>query len=638
MANNETPETGVGRLVNWAKRVGQTPLFGGGKPKGEEKQGLADDIFLLRWAKGLKHMTSAEVKVHQIPPGVKSNAPDLNDGIVEEAEAEAAKTKAETKQRAEAEAGQKARALQEAGAEAAKTKAETKQQAEAEAGQKARAFQEAEAEAARIKAETRQQAEADAKQQARILLKEAEAEAARVKAETKQQAEAEAKQQVRMLLEEAEAEAARVKAETKQQAEAEAKQQAHTLLKEAEAEAARVRAETKQQAEADARQQARAHIKEAEAEAARVKAETKQQAEAKAKQQARMLLKEAEAEAARIVAEAKRQGQEIASDAKIRAAGATQLEANEILITAKGKAEIIEATARQQATEFLAKAREQMLDEISTVNDIWTQEVKGAYFRLFSSLHDLMADVEQVQAGWRNKTAELLERKSLELKEYDTRLFPPLEEAELVGDPQRDYVEESLGSNVEHDIQQPMQPQEEEAAPPKSSTSEEDLGSTAEHDIQQPIQPQEEEATPPKSTPETTKPPNPHITQKKGKNAQDAYIKQQDPNTNYVGEVELSLIPPVDLAKMSELYEHLQTIADIKVLRTVGSWDRGTVITVMVDKPTLLINIINESMGSKDQMGMSVIETAVPLKSSSVGSRNKAVKRIEIRTAMASGS
>ena len=46
---------------------------------------------------------------------------------------------------------------------------------------------------------------------------------------------------------------------------------------------------------------------------------------------------------------------------------------------------------------------------------------------------------------------------------------------------------------------------------------------------------------------------------------------------------------------VSKLYNYLQTIPDIKILRTTGSWDRGTTITIVADKPIPLISKILEA-------------------------------------------
>ena len=57
----------------------------------------------------------------------------------------------------------------------------------------------------------------------------------------------------------------------------------------------------------------------------------------------------------------------------------------------------------------------------------------------------------------------------------------------------------------------------------------------------------------------------------------------------YNGEVDLVLSPPVDFGKVSELYSHLQTLPGVRVLHTAGSWEQGTVVTVIMDKAGPLI-------------------------------------------------
>ena len=50
---------------------------------------------------------------------------------------------------------------------------------------------------------------------------------------------------------------------------------------------------------------------------------------------------------------------------------------------------------------------------------------------------------------------------------------------------------------------------------------------------------------------------------------------------------------PVELRTVSKLYNYLQTIPELKILHTRGAWDRGTTITVVLDKPMQLIRLIS---------------------------------------------
>jgi len=75
--------------------------------------------------------------------------------------------------------------------------------------------------------------------------------------------------------------------------------------------------------------------------------------------------------------------------------------------------------------------------------------------------------------------------------------------------------------------------------------------------------------------------------------AESAHIKL-DSQALYSGEVELYIPVPVELKMVSKLYNYLQTIPELKILHTRGSWDRGTTITVVLDKPMPLISVVSK--------------------------------------------
>ncbi len=114
-----------------------------------------------------------------------------------------------------------------------------------------------------------------------------------------------------------------------------------------------------------------------------------------------------------------------------------------------------------------------------------------------------------------------------------------------------------------------------------------------------------------------------------------ALSAQQD--LNYVGEVQLAMVPPVDLTKMSELYERLQKIPEVKILRTVGSWDRGSTITVTLDKPLPLIDMLSELPGFDARPALPLSEGRLKEALGPLGSRGREARRIEIETDIVSG-
>lgn len=70
----------------------------------------------------------------------------------------------------------------------------------------------------------------------------------------------------------------------------------------------------------------------------------------------------------------------------------------------------------------------------------------------------------------------------------------------------------------------------------------------------------------------------------------------QESHSLYTGEVELTVDKPVDPKIVSKIYDYLQTTPEIKFVRTTGSWDRGTTITVALDKPIPLISVISDKV------------------------------------------
>ena len=64
----------------------------------------------------------------------------------------------------------------------------------------------------------------------------------------------------------------------------------------------------------------------------------------------------------------------------------------------------------------------------------------------------------------------------------------------------------------------------------------------------------------------------------------------------YTGEVELAIVKPVNPKVVSKLYNYLQVTPEIKFVRTSGSWDRGTSITITLDKPIPLISVLSSKI------------------------------------------
>jgi len=302
---------------------------------------------------------------------------------------------------------------------------------------------------------------------------------------------------------------------------------------------------------------------------------------------------EAETEAERIISRAKQEVQEIKLSAEIvtEAKLATGKEAEDILSTVKRKTEIIEAEAKQRTLLYLLKAREEIEKQIR-------EDYKRAYARLSSSLQDLMSEGQNIEVELKNKRTTLWESKSFELKEYEATLLETSEK--VVPSPETLAPEEGIEQPVqlqekvsEEETEQPAQLQEdiEEKETGQPVQLQEKV---SEEETEQPTQLQEE-ATVSEPAEETTEelleqhPPEEIPSREETDSTQ---LKPGDSQPLYTGEVELAIAIPVELKMVSKLYNYLQTIPDMKILRTAGSWDRGTTITVVADKPIPLISEI----------------------------------------------
>ncbi len=83
---------------------------------------------------------------------------------------------------------------------------------------------------------------------------------------------------------------------------------------------------------------------------------------------------------------------------------------------------------------------------------------------------------------------------------------------------------------------------------------------------------------------------------KPGRGATKPDSLKQNSHSLYTGEVELAVAKPVDLKMVSKLYNYLQVTPEIKLAHTSGSWDRGTTITVTLDKPIPLISVLSSKI------------------------------------------
>ncbi len=332
--------------------------------------------------------------------------------------------------------------------------------------------------------------------------------------------------------------------------------------------------------------------------------------------------KEAEAEAARIIAQAQLEVQKIKGRAEIDA----QKLAEDIISAANRKAEITEVEAKHKALQFLIGMGEEIEKEVR-------EEYKRAYSRLFSSLLDLMNEAQNIEAELRGKRVQLWESKTFELKQYEAGLLSTYKAAVAPSEtsaPTKTGVELDVVSQegkVDEPVQLQEEPLEEKVEEPVQLQEE-----ALEGKVEEPTQLQEKAIVSEPVGEATEELLEQHLPEEKpGREEDELAPLELDSQAPYAGEVEVEIATPIDPKMVYKLYDHLQTIPELKILHTRGSWDRGTVIAVVLEKPMPLVSLLSEMAGVE-------VTQALPQKGSLVegisgsllGTKRKGTKRIKL--------
>ncbi len=95
--------------------------------------------------------------------------------------------------------------------------------------------------------------------------------------------------------------------------------------------------------------------------------------------------------------------------------------------------------------------------------------------------------------------------------------------------------------------------------------------------------------------------------EKRGKKEQEAPKRRprrsatkEESQSLYTGEVDLSIEVPVEPTMVAKMYSYLQTTPEIKFVRTTGSWNKGSTVTVVLDKPIALISELASRLPEAD--------------------------------------
>jgi len=329
--------------------------------------------------------------------------------------------------------------------------------------------------------------------------------------------------------------------------------------------------------------------------------------------------KEAEAEAERIIAEANQKARDIGIGAIRKAQDATRQEIYDIMNVANQRAAILETEAKQKTQLFLIKRRREIQDQLK-------EEIKKAYNQLLSGLQDLLGKGQEVETEWKNKTVELWGSKVFTLDWHDVMPasvgFDAVKGAPIPVDIDTESapIEETIvdvpvaetaeSTSIETGTEEPAAATKQEVLDieiPAMEAPSEVVSNNGAEAVADEIVDISAEETP--LVEEIIK----EVKDKKKKKSKDeANLEKQaiqepkgeevkkraaDTSKMYEGEIELTIVPPVGLALLSEIHNELDKISEAKVLQTVGSWDKSTSIKVLLEKPMPLAQILTRIPG-----------------------------------------
>lgn len=276
---------------------------------------------------------------------------------------------------------------------------------------------------------------------------------------------------------------------------------------------------------------------------------------------------DSETEAATIIGQAKQEAQEI----KRRTEIAAQKEAGNILSVVNKKVESAEIEAKRKALLFLLKAREETKKELR-------EEHNRIQARLASFLQTLMDKGQNATPELKGERTLLLESKDSELREHATASLRTSPTSVGVTPAEAKMEPETA---IKEKMREPVQGQKEA---PKEG-------------IKQTVQLQEEGSVY-KPLDRTTDDLQKQQFLGEGPTRQEHSVQLKDySQTLYSEEVEIVMAVPVEPRLVPKLYKYLQAIPELKILHTKGSWDRGITITVVLDKPILLVGIMSKLPG-----------------------------------------
>jgi len=246
-------------------------------------------------------------------------------------------------------------------------------------------------------------------------------------------------------------------------------------------------------------------------------------------------LEEAKAEAKKIISQAKLEAKELKKAAEAGVTEEARAEAEKIISQAKLEAEEMKKAAEATATKEAKAEAEKIISQAK----LEAKELKKA------------AEAGVTEEA-RAEAEKIISQAKLEAEELKKAAEATAKKAA-----------------IEEKIETPAEP---EAA--------------AEEKVEPPAEPEAAAGEKKKQEPAESPPSEKGTTQ----------VKTSGDQKLYTGEIELIIASPVDPKVMAKLFTYLQTTPEVKLVHSTGSLERGTTITVALDKPVPIISALSSRL------------------------------------------
>ncbi len=227
----------------------------------------------------------------------------------------------------------------------------------------------------------------------------------------------------------------------------------------------------------------------------------------------------------------------------------------------------------------------------SLVNDLVGEHSASASISVRSIIKAAIGSAEQIVDSMKMRAAEEAQQEAAKVIAEARKEAEKIRGEAPVQGAAAENIISAVGEIAKEEIEAPEQALEEMVVPEEKERAQ--LQEEAAEQAAEEIAPQDEEPVTLELGAEEEEPekaaPKEEDTEREKR---EMWVTQEESQSLYTGEVELIVAVPVEPTMVSKLYSYLQTTSEVKFVRTVGSWNKGSAITIALDKPIPLISVL----------------------------------------------